>query len=135
MPEPNSSAFVIKVCGCVGLSLLCALHGYFLRVEMCSLCPWSVASGVSNAVQEEDVQYEEDIMRNAFNVKAWLRYLEHKKKAKPLARFVIYERAVKELPGRYTCVLQAWETVFSSLLQTRRAKLTRAAATRYGFAT
>ena len=50
--------------------------------------------------QEEDVQYEEDILRNSFSIKAWLRYIDHKRGASPMARFLIYERALKELPGR-----------------------------------
>jgi hypothetical protein len=33
-------------------------------------------------------------------VKCWLRYLEHKKKSANSVRFQIYERAVKQLPGR-----------------------------------
>jgi hypothetical protein len=50
------------------------------------------------------VQYEEDIIRNAFSVKAWLRYLDHKRTARPLTRFLIYERALKELPGRFSII-------------------------------
>jgi hypothetical protein len=46
------------------------------------------------------VQYEEDLLRNNFSVKSWLRYLEHKKRAPLAVRFTIYERALKELPGR-----------------------------------
>lgn len=58
--------------------------------------------------QEDDIQYEEDIMRNMFNVKSWLRYLDHKKSASPLVRFLIYERAVKELPGRFWCTRDSY---------------------------
>jgi hypothetical protein len=51
-------------------------------------------------LQEEDVEFEENILRNAYSVKAWLRYLDHKPLSKRGARFVIYERALRELPGR-----------------------------------
>lgn len=54
------------------------------------------------SIQEEDIPYEEDVIRNEFSVKAWLRYLQHKKEAAALTRFVLYERALKSLPGSYT---------------------------------
>jgi len=49
---------------------------------------------------EDDLPYEEDILRNPFSVKHWLRYIEHKKSAPKHAVNIIYERALKELPGR-----------------------------------
>lgn len=52
-------------------------------------------------IEDSDIAYEEDILRNAYSVKAWTRYLEHKTKAHPTRRFQIYERAVKALPGSY----------------------------------
>jgi pre-mRNA-splicing factor SYF1 len=51
--------------------------------------------------EEEDLPYEEEILRNPFHIKCWLRYIEHKKTAKHNAVNLIYERAVKELPGSY----------------------------------
>lgn len=50
---------------------------------------------------EEDLPYEEDILRNPFSVKHWLRYIDHKKCAPKNAINIIYERALKELPGSY----------------------------------
>ncbi|XP_054282324.1 pre-mRNA-splicing factor syf1 homolog [Macrosteles quadrilineatus] len=50
---------------------------------------------------EEDLPYEEEILRNPFSVKHWLRYIEHKKDAPKNAVNIIYERALKELPGSY----------------------------------
>ncbi|XP_052223848.1 pre-mRNA-splicing factor SYF1-like [Dreissena polymorpha] len=51
--------------------------------------------------EEEDLPFEEDILRNPYTVKCWLRYIEHKKEASVSALNVIYERALKELPGSY----------------------------------
>lgn len=50
---------------------------------------------------EEDIQYEEEILRNAYSVKHWLRYLEHKAKCSHSEVNTIFERAIKELPGSY----------------------------------
>ncbi|XP_075214335.1 pre-mRNA-splicing factor SYF1 fand isoform X2 [Lycorma delicatula] len=50
---------------------------------------------------EEDLPYEEEILRNPFSVKHWLRYIEHKKDAPKHGVNIIYERALKELPGSY----------------------------------
>lgn len=50
---------------------------------------------------EEDVPYEEEILRNAYSVKHWLRYIEHKKSAPKNGVNIVYERALKELPGSY----------------------------------
>ncbi|XP_045203954.2 pre-mRNA-splicing factor SYF1-like isoform X2 [Mercenaria mercenaria] len=51
--------------------------------------------------EEDDLPFEEDILRNPFTVKCWLRYIEHKKDSGASALNVIYERALKELPGSY----------------------------------
>ncbi|XP_072936956.1 pre-mRNA-splicing factor syf1 homolog [Epargyreus clarus] len=50
---------------------------------------------------EEDLPYEEEILRNPFSVKHWLRYIEHKKTAPRNEINMIYERALKELPGSF----------------------------------
>lgn len=50
---------------------------------------------------EEDIPYEEEILRNAYSVKHWLRYIEHKKNAPRYGVNIVYERALKELPGSY----------------------------------
>ncbi|XP_038206702.1 pre-mRNA-splicing factor syf1 homolog [Zerene cesonia] len=50
---------------------------------------------------EEDLPYEEEILRNPFSVKHWLRYIEHKKAAPKQEINLIYERALKELPGSF----------------------------------
>lgn len=50
--------------------------------------------------EEEDLPYEEDCIRNPFNLKTWLRYIEHKSKFSNswVSVYLIYERAVKQLP-------------------------------------
>ncbi|GAB6022007.1 Pre-mRNA-splicing factor SYF1 [Chamberlinius hualienensis] len=51
---------------------------------------------------EADIPYEEEILRNPYSVKQWLRYIDHKKDAgKDEVINLIYERALKELPGSY----------------------------------
>ncbi|XP_004348871.2 XPA binding protein [Capsaspora owczarzaki ATCC 30864] len=50
-------------------------------------------------LEDSDVIYEEDILRNPHSVQGWLRYLNHRKQ-RP-GRNMIYERAVKALPGSY----------------------------------
>ncbi len=53
-------------------------------------------------IQDEgDLPYEEEILRNPYQIKPWMRYIQHKKDA-PASRInLIYERALKELPGWY----------------------------------
>ncbi|XP_059588408.1 pre-mRNA-splicing factor SYF1 isoform X2 [Alligator mississippiensis] len=51
--------------------------------------------------EEEDLQYEEEILRNPFSVKCWMRYIEFKQSAPRHALNLLYERALKELPGSY----------------------------------
>lgn len=60
-----------------------------------------ISIGLSFLFQEEsDLPYEEDILRNPYSVKCWLRYIEHKKDAPKNIINMIYERAIKEMPGR-----------------------------------
>ncbi|WVZ66873.1 hypothetical protein U9M48_016036 [Paspalum notatum var. saurae] len=50
---------------------------------------------------EEDLAYEEEILREPFKLKGWWRYLVARAGAPFAKRAVIYERAVKALPGSY----------------------------------
>jgi len=53
---------------------------------------------------DEDIPFEEDILRNEYSVRHWLRYIEHKNESKLSSKeqvFMIYERALKSLPGSY----------------------------------
>jgi len=52
-------------------------------------------------MKDQDLLYEEDVLRNPYSLKGWWRYIQAKKEAKPSARNVLFERAVKELPGSY----------------------------------
>ncbi|XP_068778888.1 pre-mRNA-splicing factor SYF1 isoform X1 [Struthio camelus] len=63
-----------------------------------------VAAGAGRAelrFEDEDLQYEEEILRNPFSVKCWLRYVEAKQKGPRQGLNLVYERALKELPGSY----------------------------------
>ncbi|XP_062128009.1 pre-mRNA-splicing factor syf1 homolog [Drosophila sulfurigaster albostrigata] len=64
---------------------------------------------------EEDVPYEEEILRNAYSVKHWLRYIDHKAKAANHGVNLVYERALKELPGSYK--------IWYNYLRTRRKQV------------
>ncbi|CDJ65681.1 XPA-binding protein, putative [Eimeria necatrix] len=50
---------------------------------------------------DADIAYEQELRRDPYQVKVWLAYLKSRAKAKPAIRFVIYERAVRSLPGSY----------------------------------
>jgi pre-mRNA-splicing factor SYF1 len=51
--------------------------------------------------QEEDLLYEEELLRNPYTLKLWWRYVEARKGADSRRRYLLYERAVKCLPGSY----------------------------------
>lgn len=67
--------------------------------------------------EEEDLPYEEDCIRNPYNLKTWTRYLDHKTKHSTswVAVYLIYERALKQLPGSYK--------LWSNYLKMRQAHL------------
>ncbi|XP_010244955.1 PREDICTED: pre-mRNA-splicing factor SYF1 [Nelumbo nucifera] len=50
---------------------------------------------------QDDLLYEEEILRNPFSLKLWWRYLIARSEAPFKKRAVIYERALKALPGSY----------------------------------
>ncbi|KAI0988526.1 hypothetical protein GJ496_004479 [Pomphorhynchus laevis] len=54
-------------------------------------------------LEEDDLAYEEDIIRNPFYLRAWLRYIDHKTARCTDTRSVnmVFERALKEFPGSY----------------------------------
>ncbi|XP_046404524.1 pre-mRNA-splicing factor syf1 homolog [Ischnura elegans] len=62
---------------------------------------FEVPGEIEIVFDEDDLAYEEEILRNPFSVKHWLRYIEHKKDAPKQVINIIYERALKELPGSY----------------------------------
>jgi hypothetical protein len=50
---------------------------------------------------DQDLPYEEELLRNPYNVKLWLRYIAARKDAPAKRRNVLYERALRALPGSY----------------------------------
>ncbi len=50
---------------------------------------------------EEDLLYEEELLRNPYALKMWFRYLQARMGAPEKRRYLIYERALKALPGSY----------------------------------
>ncbi|KAH7983955.1 hypothetical protein HPB52_015750 [Rhipicephalus sanguineus] len=51
--------------------------------------------------EEDDLPYEEEIIRNPFSVKHWIRYIDYKKDQPKHVINLICERALRELPGSY----------------------------------
>ncbi|KAH8857523.1 Pre-mRNA-splicing factor SYF1 [Schistosoma japonicum] len=52
-------------------------------------------------IDEQDRPFEEELIRNPHSVKSWLRYISMKAKSPPKVVYMLYERAVKQLPGSY----------------------------------
>ena len=52
-------------------------------------------------IREDDVTFEEELVRNPFALRTWLDYIMSKKSAPAKTRFQLYERALKNLPGSY----------------------------------
>ena len=55
----------------------------------------------TDLVVEADLLYEEDILRNAYSLKYWWRYMQAKHRAPARQRNLVAERALKFLPGCY----------------------------------
>ncbi|OTF69128.1 hypothetical protein BLA29_014841, partial [Euroglyphus maynei] len=52
-------------------------------------------------ISAEDLAHEEDILRNSYSIKHWLRYIDHKKDSSNNVINLLYERALKLMPGSY----------------------------------
>jgi pre-mRNA-splicing factor SYF1 len=54
-------------------------------------------------IEERDLVYEEDILRHPYQLKSWLRYIDHHQKAPSSTDklLFLYERAVQEFPMSY----------------------------------
>lgn len=52
-------------------------------------------------IHDDDLPYEEDLIRNANLLKPWLRYFEHKRNSPDEERFYLYERALLEFVTSY----------------------------------
>jgi len=66
----------------------------------------------------EDLPHEEDVLRNPYSLKSWWRYLEFKEDASPNIRYLLYERALKELPGSY----KLWWSYLSERMRNVKTK-------------
>ncbi|KAJ1942578.1 pre-mRNA-splicing factor syf1, partial [Linderina pennispora] len=52
-------------------------------------------------ISDNDLGFEQEVLREPFKLKGWLRYLDHKRDGPARTLSIIYERAVKNLPGSY----------------------------------
>lgn len=52
-------------------------------------------------IAQQDLYFEEELGRNPYYLKIWWNYLQYKLEAKPVERFVIYERALRCLPRSF----------------------------------
>lgn len=48
---------------------------------------------------EADLLYEEELLRNPHEFKTWWKYIEARKDATAKKRYLLYERALRNLPG------------------------------------
>lgn len=62
---------------------------------MCSLCERAPTQA------DEDIPFEEEIIKNPFSVSAWFRYIKFKREAPQKQRNLLFERALKQIPGSY----------------------------------
>ncbi|KAI9495026.1 pre-mRNA splicing factor syf-1 [Zychaea mexicana] len=58
-------------------------------------------SDLSLPISQFDIPYEEELLRNPFSLRSWLRYIDHKRTGTVQEQSFIYERAIRELPGSY----------------------------------
>jgi hypothetical protein len=73
---------------------------------------------MDQAMDDGDLLYEEDILRNAYSLKYWWRYMEAKKRSPARQRNVVAERALKYLPGCY----KIWRAYLNDRREQCRAK-------------
>ena len=65
---------------------------------------------------EEDLLYEEELLRTPFQLKLWWRYIEARKDAPSKKRHLLFERALRALPGSY----KLWHAYLRERLETTR---------------
>ncbi len=58
---------------------------------------------------QEDLLYEEELLRNPYSLKMWVRYIQARQDAPAKRRYLLYERALKSLPGSYKVSKQGKE--------------------------
>ena len=50
---------------------------------------------------DEDLLYEEELLRNPYSLRMWDRYIQARKGATVRRRTILFERALNALPGSY----------------------------------
>lgn len=65
---------------------------------------------------EEDLIFEEELLRTPHQMKVWWRYLDARKGATTAKRHLLYERALRALPGSY----KLWHAYLSERLEAAR---------------
>jgi pre-mRNA-splicing factor SYF1 len=50
---------------------------------------------------DQDLLYEEELLRNPYSLKMWWRYIHAKIGAPAKRRYLLYERSLRALPGSY----------------------------------
>ena len=60
-----------------------------------------VDSSIHIVFNDEDIPFEEELLRNPHSLKAWIRYIEARSEAPKKTLNLLYERALRELPGSY----------------------------------
>ena len=87
---------------------------------------------LAGVVEEEDLAYEEEVARNPYSVRAWVRYIAFKEtsnlapRARAFAVDVLYERALRALPGSY----KLWHAYLAARTARVRAMRPQCAAVR-----
>lgn len=79
------------------------LKQYYKTKKMVELGKEQLQKKGDLILEDVDLPYEEEILHHPYSVKCWMRYIEHKvgtgAKGHPVN--ILYERALKELPGSY----------------------------------
>ena len=73
-----------------------------------------------------NLEFEEELARNPYALRCWLRYLSHSIAAPPRHRFALYERALKLLPGSY----KLWKMYLAERSERARERSVKSAANR-----
>ncbi|KAJ2818398.1 pre-mRNA-splicing factor syf1, partial [Coemansia sp. 'formosensis'] len=75
-------------------------------------------------ITDDDLRFEEEVSREPYRLKGWLRYIDHKRGSNAGGRpiTVLFERALKRLPGSYKLWKQYLEHRLS-LIHTKNALL------------
>ena len=59
-------------------------------------------SGIEDLLpNDEDLLYEEELLRNPYSLKMWWRYIDARKHVSNRRKYLLYERALRSLPGSY----------------------------------